>query len=208
MRLLTICLGTSPDTNSTSPKVGFSQHQGPASRTGRQREVMVVDEGRPTPHTDSSPGDDDLPPADARSNAGDWLERRDDLPQVPSSPSSSRLWLPRNPIQTLRRLHRVQGVPDLTSTDRDLVTVPALQPLPAIELDGLQISIEAPGDARHTQEGTSESQDLPPSRNVDLDEDETALAAAIQLSLRSQNRYTPMGTDLEELRQAFANSLI
>ena len=170
---------------------------------------MVNDEDAPTPRSDSSPGDDELPSVDARRDAGDWLEPRDDLPRASPNSSSSRLWPPRIPMQSLRRLHRVQGVSDLMSTDRDRIIASTAPRLPAIELDGLRISIEAPEDTTgHMQGRTYESQDPPPSRSVDMDEDETALAVAIELSLRSQNRYTPMGTDLEELRQALENSVI
>ena len=203
-------IGTSPDVNSTSPKVGFNHHRDPTARTGRPREVIVPDGDRPPSLFDSSPGDDesDAASVDFRTDAGDWLERRADLPRASPAQSPSRLWpllTPRNPLQSLRRLHRVPGVADLTTPESGLRIFPEL---PAIELEGSPIPNEAQGDGDETQYDTDENQDPQPSGSIDMDEDESALSAAIALSLRTQNRYTPMGTNLEELQQALKNSVL
>jgi hypothetical protein len=42
---------------------------------------------------------------------------------------------------------------------------------------------------------------------AEMDEDERALAEAIERSLRNQNRYTRGGTDLEELQEAIVTSI-
>jgi hypothetical protein len=203
-------IGTSPDVNSTSPKVGFNYYRDPTVRTGRSREVIVHDGDLRPSLFDSSPGDDesDAASVDFRVDAGDWLERRAELPGGSPAQSSSRLWpllTPRNPLQSIRRLHRVPGVADLTTPGSGLRIVPAP---PAIELEGSPIQIQAQGDGDETQYSADEIQDAQPSGSMDMDEDESALSAAIELSLRTQNRYTPMGTNLEELQQAIANSVL
>lgn len=203
-------IGTSPDVNSTSPKVGFNPHRDPTVRTGRPREVIVPDGDLPPSVFDSSPGDDesDAASVDFRIDAGDWLERRADLPRGSPAQSSSKLWpllTPRNPLQSLRKLHRVPGVADLTTPESGLRIFAAP---PTIELEGSPIPNEAQGDGDETQYGADENQDPQPSGSMDTDEDESALSAAIALSLRTQNRYTPMGTNLEELQQALKNSVL
>jgi hypothetical protein len=74
-------------------------------------------------------------------------------------------------------------------------------------LEGSPIPNEAQGDGYETQHDVDENRDPQPSGGMDMDEDESSLSAAIALSLRIQNRYTPMGTNLEELQQALQNSL-
>jgi hypothetical protein len=210
-------VGTSPDVNSTSPKVGFNHHRDPTARTGRPREVIVPDGDRPPSLFDSSPGDDesDAASVDFRTDAGDWLERRADLPRASPAQSSSRLWpllTPRNPLQSLRRLHRVPGVADLTTPKSGHRIFPAP---PAIELEGSPIPNEEPEPVpepedeheNDTQEHSGENRDQRDG-SAEIDEDESALAVAIEMSLRTQNRYTANGTNLEELRQALANSVL
>lgn len=147
---------------------------------------------------------------DLSNDAGDWLERRADIPRVtPDQPSSSRwpLLTPRNPLQSRpRRLPRVSGISDLTPTERGLRIFSV--PLPLIELEGSPIPTEALEDETDTQESTDENRDPQPDGSAEIDEDESALAMAIELSLRTQNRYTVNGTNLEELRQAIANSVL
>jgi hypothetical protein len=78
---------------------------------------------------------------------------------------------------------------------------------PAIELEGSPIPNEARGDGYETQHDADENRGPQLGGSMDMDEDESSLSAAIALSLRIQNRYTPMGTNLEELQQALQNSL-
>jgi hypothetical protein len=182
--------------------------------------MIVTDEERPISLFDSSPGDEesDTSPVDLRRDAGDWLERRADLPRAPTpGQPSARLWpllAPRNPLHSLqRRLPRVAGVSNLMSAEHGLRIFPA--PLPAIELEGSPIPTEEPEPApepedeheNDTQEHTDENRDQRDG-STEIDEDESALAVAIEVSLRTQNRYTANGTNLEELRQALANSVL
>jgi hypothetical protein len=203
-------IGTSPDVNSTSPTVGFNHHRIPTARTARPRGVIVPVEDRPPSLFDSSPGDEesDAASVDLRIDAGDWLERRADLPRASPAQSPSKLWpllTPRNPLQSLRRLHRAPCVADLTTPENGLRIFPTP---PAIELEGSPIPNEAQGDGYETQHDADENRDPQPGGSMEMDEDESSLSAAIALSLRIQNRYTPMGTNLEELQQALQNSLL
>ncbi len=198
--------------SATSPKLGFAHHRDPTARPGRQREGIVTDNDRPTFLFDSNPGDDESDAAsdDLRRDTGDWLERRMDLPRTPTQPSS-RLWpllTPKNPLNPFRRLPRVAGVSDLMSTERGLRIFPEPPPLTAIELEGSPIPTEAQDNGNDSQEDVDEDQILQPIGSAGMDEDETALVAAIELSLRTQNRYTANGTNLEELHRALANSVL
>lgn len=177
----------------------------------------MADEERPISLFDVSPGDEQSTDAssatrsseDLRSDAGDWLERRADIPRVVPGKSLSGLWPPpkhRQPLQSPKKAPLVSDVSDPGSAESGLRIFATRRPV--AELEGSSIPAAASENENDTQEPFNENWD--PQRNIstEIDEDERALAEAIELSLRTQNRYTANGTNLEELQQALANSRI
>jgi hypothetical protein len=117
----------------------------------------------------------------------DWLARRGEttLESPPSSPKTRVL--DANPAHTGLRI------------------VPSPSVMIA-ELEGSSVIVPNPNKAPDVSLQSSECS--APQRNEieEIDEDDQALARAIQESLKNGNRYTMMGTDLADLQQALIKS--
>jgi hypothetical protein len=83
------------------------------------------------------------------------------------------------------------------------IAAPAIE---IAELEGSPISPATPGPSPRSNFHTIENQLNNPDYSGEIDEDERELAQAIEISLRTPNRYTVGGTNIEELQQALINS--
>jgi hypothetical protein len=119
-----------------------------------------------------------------------YLAPLPDLPATGPIQSSSSA----APSTRIQRLN--PGIGILSSRDPPIDELPGSSGLPIV--------------IAHRPAPTTAPENNPPQNqasNVEMDEDERALAQAIERSLRQQNRYTVGGTNLEELQTALVTSL-
>jgi hypothetical protein len=159
----------------------------------------------------------------------DWLTRRGDLPSTPTysqglrsqerlnpalatirQPSSSRERTRLAPetywpsLEQTNQNHDNHITPDSTSRNNSL-GIAALA-IEIAELEGSPVSVARPRHFPRSNLHTIENQSNNPNYSNEIDEDEQSLAQAIEISLRTPNRYTVGGTNLEELQQALIHS--
>jgi hypothetical protein len=196
----------------------MAHRRNPNARVERKREIRVADEERPLSLFDDILGDEKPSeassvtesPDDFRSDTGDWLERRADIPRTQASQSSGPNLQPpptyKHRLQSPKRIPLVSSLSNLESTESGLHIIPVRWPL--LELEGSPVPIRASDNEIATEHLNTENRDFNSKFSAEIDDDERALSEAIERSLKTNNRYTANGTNLEELRQALANSEI